>query len=145
MNFLKELFFWIWQLPQNLLGLILLLFYKYEVMYMKHNGRKFYYTGEMPSGISLGNYIILDKKNIDIDEKHEYGHSIQSRRCGPLYLLVIGLPSLCVNIWDRLFHKKWKYIEKCRWYYSRFPEKQADRLGGADRESHIKYLKSIGY
>jgi hypothetical protein len=87
------------------------------------------------SGASLGNYIILPKiKCTSATVKHEYGHSIQSRFFGPLYLLAIGLPSaVCNNLWDRAFHKEWKTSERIKWYYARYPEKWADKLGGVER------------
>jgi hypothetical protein len=31
-------------------------------------------------------------------------------------------------------HKKWSTERRQKWYYNRYPEKQADRLGGAIRE-----------
>ena len=124
---MKEVLLYIWQLPQNLLGLILLLFYKREKVYHRLNGRTFYFTSEMPSGISLGNYIIMNRQDREDGMRHEYGHTIQSRYLGWLYLLVIGLPSLCGNIWDRIFCKG------DRWYYNQPWEKWADRLGGVER------------
>lgn len=141
----KETLFWIWQLPQNLLGLFMLLWYKHEKEYHRLNGRTFYYTTEMPSGISLGNYIIMNKEDKEDGMKHEYGHSIDSRRWGPIYLLVIGLPSLVGNIYDRIFHRHWKYSKSCRWYYNQPWEKSADKNGGVDRESYIKRLEDMGY
>ena len=129
----KEILFWIWQLPQNLLGLFLLLIYKKEKDYYKLNGRTFYFTREMPSGISLGNYIIMRYKDTGDGMKHEYGHSVDSRRFGPLYLLIIGLPSLLGNIYDRIFHKNWKISDRNKWYYSQPWEKSADKNGGVDR------------
>ena len=38
LNVLKEVILYIWQLPQNLLGLIFLLFYKKENAFYKKNG-----------------------------------------------------------------------------------------------------------
>lgn len=145
MNKFKEILLWIWQLPQNLLGLILLLFYKDEKVYHKLNGRTFYYTTEMPSGISLGNYIIMNREDIKEGMKHEYGHSIDSRRFGPIYLLTIGLSSICINVWDRLFHKKWKYSDSCEWYYNQWPERRADKNGRVDRKAYIERLRKMGY
>ena len=55
------------------------------------------YVGDFPGGISLGTYILMsttsykDKRNRT--KKHEYGHSRQSLYLGPLYLIIIGLPS----------------------------------------------------
>ena len=136
---------WIWQLPQNLLGLLLLLIYKKEKVYHRLNGRTFYFTQEMPSGISLGNYIIMNREDKANGMKHEYGHSIDSRRFGPLYLLIIGIPSALGNLYDRIFHKKWKYSKSCRWYYNQWWEKRADVNGGVDRESVLKRLEEMGY
>ena len=142
---LKEIVLYIWQLPQNLVGLFLVLWYKREEVYHKLNGRTFYYTTEMPSGISLGNYIIMNRQDKEDGMRHEYGHSIDSRRWGPLYLLVIGLPSLCGNIYDRIAHKNWKYSDSCEWYYNQPWEKSADKNGGVDRAAYIARLRRLGY
>ena len=145
MSSFKEILLWIWQLPQNLLGLILLLFYKHEKEYHRLNGRTFYYTTEMSSGISLGNYIIMNRDDREDGMRHEYGHSIDSRRYGPIYLLVIGLPSLLGNIYDRIFHRKWKYSDSCEWYYNQPWEKSADKNGGVDRKAYIEKYRKLGY
>lgn len=59
--------------------------------------------------------------------KHEYGHTIQSKILGPLYLLVIGLPSI---IWAGCF-KKYREKNKIS-YYSLYTEKWANKLGGVE-------------
>jgi len=141
---MKEVLLYIWQLPQNLLGLLLLLFYKREKVYHKLNGRTFYYTDEMPSGISLGNYIIMNREDKEDGMRHEYGHSIQSRYLGWLYLLVIGIPSLCGNLWDKWFHQSWKWSDACEWYYNLPWEKWADKLGKEDRKKIIEHWRSLG-
>lgn len=141
----KEILLYLWQLPQNVSGLILLFIYKKEKVYHRLNGRTFYFTTEMSSGISLGNYIIMNREDREDGMRHEYGHTIQSRYLGPLYLLVIGLPSLLGNIWDRIAHKKWKYSKSCKWYYDQPWEKWADRLGGENRDAYIKRLEDLGY
>ena len=142
---LWEIVFYIWQLPQNLVALILLLIYQREKVYHKLNGRTFYFTTEMPSGISLGNYIIMNRQDKEDGMRHEYGHSIDSRRWGPLYLIVIGLPSLCGNIYDRIAHKNWKYSDSCEWYYNQPWEKSADKNGKVDRKAYIERLRKMGY
>ena len=83
----------------------------------------------------------------DIEDgmKHEYGHSIQSRILGPAYLLIIGIPSLLGNIYDRVFNKEWKYSKSCRWYYNQPWEKWADKLGGVDREKFYRYWEALGF
>jgi len=145
MSSFKEILFWIWQSPQNLLGLLMLLFYRKEKEYHRLNGRTFYFTDEMPSGISLGNYIIMNREDWVEGMRHEYGHTIDSRRWGPLYLLIIGLPSLLGNIYDRIFHANWKYSDSCEWYYNQPWEKSADRNGGVDRKAYIEKLRRWGY
>ena len=53
---------------------------------------------------------------------HEYGHTIQSIILGPLYLLIIGIPS---SIWAMTFNNKGNTIS----YYSFYTEKWANVLG----------------
>lgn len=145
--------FYIWQLPQNLLGLIVILVTKavpgfpplvtirngkveFTFIVESYNTRKCYFIPESSflSGASLGKYIILRHRSSDNCLGHELGHSVQSMIFGPLYLLIIGVPSAVFNnVWDRLFHKKWDNAKRSRWYYSRFPEKWADKLGGVNR------------
>ena len=55
---------------------------------------------------------------------HEYGHTIQSLILGPLYLIVIGIPS---TMWAFLFEKKRK--DEQIPYGAFFTEKWANRLG----------------
>lgn len=139
---MKRILLYIWQLPQNLVGLFLLGFYKIIGKVSKWtpiaDGVNIYLSKHMPSGISLGNYIIFKDRSPyyypDIlSIQHEYGHHKQSLYLGPLYLLVIGLPSLLGNIWDRLFHKKWDWKKSYKWYYNQPWEKWADKLGGVKR------------
>lgn len=135
---MKKLILYLWQLPQNLLGLLLIIICRAK--------RKHYY--DIPcyicklfhSGISLGQYIILDEiylrlPYLDLIDvlKHENGHSKQSLRLGWLYLLVVGLPSIIRNIYDRIKHKKWSYTKRCKWYYGGYPENWADKLGEVKR------------
>lgn len=140
MKILKNTLLYIWQLPQNLIGLLLVLWYKHEKEFRRIGTAHIYYTDEMPSGISLGDYIILNRCDMEDGIKHEYGHHRQSMMLGWLYLIIIGIPSLFGNIYDRVAHKDWPYVVSCRWYYSQPWEKWADELGGIDREAMISNL-----
>jgi hypothetical protein len=111
---------YLWQLPQNLVGLLIRLFYKGEVKH-KVVGITFWYCPSFKGGISLGNMVMLGTKHPN-SVKHEYGHSVQSKYLGWLYLIVIGLPSLL-----------WAMFYKGNNYYSFFTEKWADKLGGVKR------------
>ena len=91
-------------------------------MHLK-NGIPYYYKKSFGGGISLGDYIIVCSHNAKM-VKHEYGHCLQSRRLGWLYLIVIGLPSI--------LHAG---LCRCRRhsYYDFFTERWADKLGGVER------------
>ena len=135
MKALCETILWLWQLPQNLLGLLLLFYYSHEKEYYKLNRRRFYFTDEMKSGISLGNYIIMNREDNEDGMKHEYGHSIQSRILGPLYLVIIGIPSGLYNLIDQLIVEKAVGLERSIILYYNMPwEKWADKLGGVNRK-----------
>lgn len=123
----------IWQLPQHLLGLLLLLVYNAKNTTFKIGKSKYYHSNKLDASISLGYIIILGRNYNHNTIYHEYGHSIQSKYLGPIYLLIIGLPSILGNIYDRLFHKSWTYKDARNWYYNLPWEKSADELGNVVR------------
>ena len=146
LKILKEIVLYIWQLPQNLLGLILLLIMKYDATLTLDNGNVVYFSRNMSGGISLGRYSIInsyyaglktgDKKikskeelmELDVVKHEGIGHGTQSRWLGPLYLPVIGLPSI---IWAWLYGS---IIPYTRNGYYKFPtEASADRIAGINR------------
>lgn len=142
LNIIKEVALWIWQLPQNLLGLILLLVYRPDKKLVADNGNIVYFSTSMPGGISLGKYSIIskyyirshmtDKAILDLDvTRHEaLGHGTQSRYLGPLYLPVVGLQSI---IWAWIYPcKAFPYSKNG--YYRFWTESWADKLGGVVRD-----------
>ncbi len=127
MSIFLRVLLYIWQLPQNLLGLFFLLFLRPEFSIVFRTS-KIYYSTEMRGGISLGHYIFLNEKYWDEggdSELHEYGHSIQSMWLGPLYLFVIGIPSILWAAW-------WNESRGVS-YYKFYTEALADKLGGVER------------
>lgn len=120
---IKKIFLYLWQLPQNLLGLIVIL----VTGARKSDKKSLYIAVNFPFfGVSLGNYIIFGfKYPQEISYQHERGHQKQSLYLGWLYLLVIGLPSVTGN----LLHRKIKFD-----YYKQPWEKWADKLAGVKRE-----------
>ena len=123
---------WIWQLPQNLCGLV----YKY----ISKNNRKEKlentainklgieaYAKTSLGSVSLGKYIFISEisKNDRNSIFHECGHTKQSRILGPLYLPLIGIPSI---IWATL-HSYIPYFRKYS-YYQFYTEKWANKLAG---------------
>lgn len=123
----------IWELPQILLGYVLVFFYKANKKIM-YRGIDIYSSTTMSSGISLGYIVILrDEYRDDNSIKHEFGHTIQSSYLGPFYLLIVGLPSIVMNIVSVVLYNmgKPKFAKN---YYNRFPENWADSLGGVVRK-----------
>lgn len=133
MIMIKNIALWIWQLPQNILGLLVILFTRSH----KNKDENYWYTKKFNFGVSLGNYIIFGikiHKVLENDIKHERGHQKQSLYLGWLYLLTIGFLSFIFNIYDSYFHKNWNYVESNKWYYEKLPwEHWADKLGGVTR------------
>lgn len=106
---------YIWQLPQNLLGILVKIFTKAKpiehVHYWKYN-----------SGLSLGKYIFVNKNASFNTIFHEKGHQKQSLYLGWLYLIIIGLPSI---IWATL---KTLGLFSNISYYKFYTEAWADKL-----------------
>jgi hypothetical protein len=140
---MKRVCVYLWQLPQNLTGLFLWGILKIFNRIISVEKRR-----DMPGitviwirgsnmAASLGGYIFIDTRYHNVTVLHEYGHCIQSRRWGPLYLPIIGVSSaIFCNLWDDIFHRKWDMEQRLKWYYSRFPEKYADMLAGIKRETY---------
>lgn len=134
---MKDFLLWLWQLPQNLVGFFIQLYYakhdagKYKIH--KKDGIRYMRTPSFPGGVSLGRYVFLQsrywkrEKDYALDEAHEYGHCVQSQFLGWFYLLIIGIPSGLHNLWHRSHRSKD--------YYAYWCEKWADELGGVQRTS----------
>lgn len=116
------------EFPQNLIGYIgTLLFrggcYQYKDATVTHIPGNW-------GAVTLGKYIFADDVCYHDERiiKHEYGHRLQSKKLGVLYLLVVGLPSLiwcgCFEGWRR------KHGISYYWFYT---ERWADKLGGVKR------------
>jgi hypothetical protein len=133
----------LWQLPQALLGYILLFIYRkniVDVLEAGSGGDSIFYTlsdvyivrGFLGGGISLGPVILVSPECSGVTTvNHERGHSIQSLFLGPLYLLVVGVPSLTMNLLSLLLFRM-GYPKFAENYYLRWPESWADRLAGIE-------------
>ena len=117
-----------WGLILNMVGIGLMVslrrqkHFKYHYAYVTYWNR----SGSM----AIGMFIFLEKGMEAAEEKrilyHEYGHTFQSALLGPLYLLIIALPSLA---WANLSFFSTYRLRKDRSYYSFYPEKWADAIG----------------
>lgn len=137
----------LWGCVQSLLGLVV-----FCGCFLRCGGMEwFWFRGEVVSfwgrgeGMSLGLFLFLGKEEADresgqmrgrrhrcekaLSERtkrmlvHEYGHCLQSALLGPLYLIVIGLPSF---IWCRSKKLEQWRAEKGISYYDLYAERWAD-------------------
>ena len=119
-NKIKNFILYIWQLPQNILGILIKFITKSKpiehIYYWKYN-----------SGLSLGKYIFVNKNASFNIVFHEEGHQKQSLYLGWLYLIIIGLPSI---IWVTL---KTLGCFKNTSYYWFYTESWADKLSNINR------------
>lgn len=130
-NFIRK---WVWCLPQTLAALIYKKIVKINFVYEEDGITIYEKTPESKMGsVSLGDSIFLHISHWNDEDviAHEMGHCKQSDILGPLYLLVIGLPSFiwCTVIYPFMF----VVLKKDVSYYSFYTEKWADKLGGVNR------------
>lgn len=124
--FINKVLSYVWQLPQNILGL----FYRYIANVSNNvSDNKDYnvYFKTSRGSVSLGKYIFVYVNTSGLSKtiQHEVGHYKQSLILGPLYLIVIGIPSI---VWATL-HSYIPYFRKYN-YYSFYTEKWANKLAG---------------
>lgn len=127
-SYIKNSIKWLWQFPQNILalcieGVLCEAAYREDV---KTDGNIIIVNNIIPLVMSLGDYIFLNLNSTELSVKHECGHSRQSNILGPLYLIVIGVPSVLHNVIHYLCSKvgiKWNY-------YSFYTESWANKLVG---------------
>ena len=133
MKYIRNLILFIWQLPQHIVAII---YFGYLVMMCKDLGVDSRYKQAtvipciMRGAVTLGNYVFVGlnseyRKTV----KHELGHTIQSKILGPLYLIIIGIPSITYCGLRRLFPSLRK-----KNYYNFYTERTANYLS----EKYIK-------
>ena len=128
----KGIFLFLWQLPQNLLGILwlnvnLIFYYGIRKTYTLTDSWNEVCVYEIPThfeGVCLGKYVIVSENATDDSIMHEYGHSKQSMYLGWLYLPIIALPSLIWNCVHQYTNKDYY------WFYT---ESWANKLGGVKR------------
>lgn len=90
----------VWQAPQSIVGLFMLIFFAIfgKVKLISYKKLCFAFEADLMSGgISLGNFAFLSPisaKKLPVVAHEQEGHTVDSKIWGPLYLFVIGLPSL---------------------------------------------------
>lgn len=128
LKFIWKILVCIWQLPQIIAACL------YHVYITKSEGivDTCYIQGAIAfikkkscGSVTLGPYIFLSPRATDTTVRHEWGHTRQSLLLGPLYFIVIGIPSI---IWAAI-HKTIAPNKPYDWFYT---ESTANKLGGVD-------------
>ena len=125
----------IWQLPQLLIALVMLPFIG-KLKLVKQNKFTFCFEAtKMKGGISLGSFAYLAPNLAKIPEivSHEAeGHIIDSYVLGPLYLIIIGIPSF--------LHATFGFTKN---YYDFYTEKLANYHAGlkTDEKGTLVFIK----
>lgn len=132
-----ELLLFIWQFPQNILGILLINFFRPTKIHVLDNGVCVYYSDTMMGGISLGKYCIVNSRYYRENMyesltfstvRHEaIGHTKQSRILGWLYLILIGLPSF---LWAAI--RTFGAFNNIP-YHCFYTEKWADKIANIER------------
>lgn len=126
---------YVWQLPQNIVGLLYLVILKWRntlvgtitAKGLKDDETSIYFK-ESRGCVSLGCYVFLSQTSVaSTTLKHELGHHVQSKMLGPLYLIVIGLPSI---LWAGLRRLG---LFKSFSYYAFYTERWADNIAKIKR------------
>lgn len=113
---------YLWCAPQLLVGLIV------KVVTKAKKDERGLYIWKLGYGLSLDEFIFVNENASENTIKHEQGHTKQSKMLGPLYLIVVGIPSA---IWCHFFESYRKKHNVS--YYDFYCEKWADELGGVKR------------
>ena len=132
-----QIFVWLWPLPQVLAGCVWCIFARPRYLYKHHHVLLF--TCRFGGGVSFGPMAFYSERHrealLSRDPRvmpyinHEYGHSMDSRKWGPLYLPVIGAPSGLHLLVRRWFRHIWTSLEN---YYDFYTERWANRSAGVE-------------
>lgn len=108
----------IWQILQNIIGLGFWIFFRSKgdvepIVTNKYS--KVYRSKYMSGGISLGSFAFVSNNSAKKETvvRHEQGHMWDSKVMGPLYLFIVGIPSLLnavfgfTKCYDLFFCEKW--------------------------------------
>ncbi|MBQ8555683.1 MAG: hypothetical protein IJ438_07410 [Clostridia bacterium] len=129
----------LWGLPQAILGAIVFLCHRRDEHFLYHGALITRWSGK--SSVSIGPFVFVTDKPYFAEKLqslysreelaarllvHEHGHTIQSLLLGPMYLIVIGIPS---TLWGWLPNLARMREEQQRSYFSFFTESWANRCG----------------
>ena len=125
---MMEILKYFWQLPQLIAALIYYWYLKRKDEILDTctcQGAIVFIKRKSCDSVTLGNHIFLSPRATDTTVRHEWGHTRQSLILGPLYLIVIGIPSI---IWAET-HRIIAPNKPYDWFYT---EAWANKLGDVD-------------
>lgn len=140
-----------WGVLQTLLGFLVFLFHIKERHFSYHGAVVTKWKGK--SSVSLGMFVFVTNEPYFYEKLkdeytkeelsgrllvHEYGHTIQSLILGPLYLIVIGIPSTLWGFLPSCYNKRKNENVS---YFSFFTEKWANILG--EKATGLKSMENL--
>lgn len=132
---------WSWGIIQNIVGFCVFLA-NVRRGHFRYNGAVVTVWKSRRGSMGLGMFIFISESAMNVEHReftlmHEYGHTLQSIILGPLFLPVIGLPSL---LWAGLpVFRKYRERRSIS-YYRLYTERWANFLG----ESTVKARQENG-
>lgn len=107
----------IWQLPQLIVALVMWPFLGKKTLVADRHFNFCWKGKRMSGGISLGPFAYVSERSGDASIAHEVdGHTWDSKLMGPLYLFIVGIPSILNAMFD---------FTEC--YYDFYPERWANK------------------
>ena len=143
-RFLYVFWQWTWGLPQNLVGGALYLYYRLKgCSHFSYQGARVVIWTQKSGSMSMGHFLFMHPNWKPYNHRllsHEYGHTIQSLILGPMYLPLVGVPSI---IWAGLPAFERMRERTHRSYYSVYPENWANHFGDRFAKARIEYDPEI--
>lgn len=124
----------IWQLPQAIVGLLMMPFLKNKQLVADRHYNFCWRSETMTGGISLGPFAFASMRQKEQGIAHETdGHTVDSKIFGWLYLFIIGIPSV---VWAMTYDSN----KHC--YHSFYTEKRANKHAklGVSNECKLYFL-----
>jgi hypothetical protein len=100
-----------WGLLMTLIGYIISLALLFVGKPHKYYWVYCYSLGESWGGFEMGTMFVRDTTSTNELSQHEFGHTFQNCLLGPLYPILVGIPSMC-RYWYRHISEKHGKIHK---------------------------------
>lgn len=118
-----------WGIIMTLIGYIVaLLLLIFGVKPIKYNGIFYFRFKKNWGGVDFGMCFVRDTTSIEHVTKHELGHTYQNCVLGPLFPLIVSIPSAC-RYWYQVVARKHGKSFANDWYDSVWFEGSATEIG----------------